>query len=65
MEINNYPPPTMSPTRQTAAVGDGDVGQNRPYYRGNQRKSKKNPDEHSEEITSGFEDNSSLIDIRV
>jgi hypothetical protein len=35
------------------------------YYRGNQRKSKKNPDEHSEEITSGFEDNSSLIDIRV
>ena len=65
MEINHLPPPSISPTRSPSAVGDGDVGQNSPYYSGNPRKSKKNQDDHSEEITSGLKDPSSLIDIRV
>lgn len=65
MEITKVPPPAISPARSTSAVGDGDVGQNSPYYRRNQKKKQASPGEQTEDATPRIEGSPSHIDIRV
>jgi hypothetical protein len=65
MQITNFPPPALSPPRSTAAVGDGDVGQNNPYYQRHQKKKQNSQKEVPEDEMPRIEDSTSRIDIRV
>lgn len=65
MEIINFPPPTITPTRSTSTVEDGDVGQNGSFYSRNRKTPKKNQDQNVDEISPPLEGSSSLIDVLV
>lgn len=65
MEIANFPPPAIRPPRSTSAVGDGDVGQNSPYYQRHQKKKQPSQKEEPEDQPSRRERSTSRIDIRV
>jgi hypothetical protein len=65
MEINNFPPPIITPARSTSTVEDGDVGQKGSFYSRTRMKPKKNQDQNAEEIPPRLEGSSSLIDILV
>jgi len=65
MEITNFPPPAISPRRSTSAVGDGDVGQNTPYYQRHPKKKQTSQKESPEDPMPRMEGSTSHIDIRV
>jgi hypothetical protein len=65
MEINNFPPPTITPARSTSTVEDGDVGQNGSFYSRTPKKQHKKLHQHSEESTPRIDGSTRLIDIRV
>ena len=65
MEITNFPSPAMSPPRSTSAVGDGDVGQNSPYYQRHKKKKQTSQEEATKDQTPRKEGSTSRIDIRV
>jgi hypothetical protein len=65
MEINNFPPPTLTPTHSTSTVEDGDVGQKGSFYSRNRKQQQKNLDQQSEEPPPRIDGSTQLIDIRV
>jgi len=65
MEINNFPPPTITPAHSTSTVEDGDVGQKGSFYSRSRKNLKKNIDQHPEEPTPRIDGSTQLIDIRV
>ncbi len=64
MEIRQLPPLSL-PDRKTSAVGDGDVGQQHPYYRGNRKKTEPEKTPEQEGDPPRLDGSSSHIDIRV
>lgn len=65
MEITSFPPRPLSPPRSTSAVGDGDVGQNSPYYQRHPKKKQPPQKEAPEDQMPRIEGPTSRIDIRV
>ena len=65
MEITNVPPSTVRPPRITSTVGDGDVGQNTPYYQRHKKKKETSQEEMPEDPMPRMEGSTSHIDIRV
>ncbi len=64
MEIRQLPPPPL-PKRTTSAVGDGDVGQQHPYHRGNRKKTEPEKTPEHEGGPPRLDGSPSHIDIRV
>ena len=65
MEITNVPPSAVRPPRITSTVGDGDAGQNTPYYQRHTKKKQTPQKESPEEQMPRIEGSISRIDIRV
>ena len=65
MEITNFRQPPLSPPRSTSAVGDGDIGQNSPYYQRHKKKKQPSQEKAPEDQMPRIDNSTSRIDIRV